>query len=67
MILFKSMPIQPGDLFALSTAAAVSAGYTYTLSAYCLYGIALAAWPRSSASPRRVAPRRARQRSRAAW
>ncbi|MBM6682807.1 LTA synthase family protein [Collinsella intestinalis] len=43
VILFKSMPIQPGDLFALSTAAAVSAGYTYTLSAYCLYGIALAA------------------------
>ena len=39
VILFKSMPIQPGDLFALGTAAAVSAGYTYTLSAYCLYGI----------------------------
>ena len=43
VILFKSMPIQPGDLFALSTAAAVSAGYTYLLSPYCIYGIALAA------------------------
>ena len=44
VILFKSMPISPGDLSALSTAAAVAgSGYTYMLSAYCLYGIAFAA------------------------
>ena len=39
VILFKSMPITPGDLSALSTAAAVSAGYSYDLTAYCLYGM----------------------------
>ena len=43
VIQFKSMPIQPGDLSALSTAAAVGAGYTYALSAFCLYGLAFAA------------------------
>lgn len=44
VILFKSMPIQPGDLSALSTAAAVAGtGYTYTLSAFCLFGMAFAA------------------------
>lgn len=43
IVLFKSTPIQPGDLFALSTAVAVSNGYVYTLSAFCLYGMALAA------------------------
>lgn len=42
VITFKSMPITPGDLTALSTAAAVAGtGYTYTLSAYCLIGMAL--------------------------
>ena len=41
VITFKSMPISPGDLTALSTAAAVAGtGYTYTLSAFCLYGMA---------------------------
>lgn len=44
VILFKSMPISPGDLSALSTAMAVaSTGFTYTLSAFCLYGLAAAA------------------------
>ena len=44
VITFKSMPISPGDLTALSTAAAVAGtGYTYTLSAFCLYGMAFAA------------------------
>ena len=44
VVLFKSMPITPGDLTALSTAAAVAGtGYSYTLSAFCLYGMACAA------------------------
>ncbi len=44
VITFKSMPISPGDLSALSTAAAVAGtGYTYTLSAFCLYALACAA------------------------
>lgn len=39
VIKFKSMPIMPGDLSALSTAAAVAGtGYTYSLSPFCLYG-----------------------------
>ncbi|WP_085829877.1 LTA synthase family protein [Collinsella vaginalis] len=42
IITFKAQPIQPGDLSALSTAAAVSAGYQYLLSSYCLYGVAFA-------------------------
>ncbi len=42
VISFKSMPIQPGDLFALSTAATVAGSYHYVLSAYCVYGIAFA-------------------------
>ena len=42
VISFKSMPIQPGDLFALSTAATVAGSYNYVLSAYCIYGIAFA-------------------------
>ena len=42
VITFKSMPIQPGDISAIGTAAAVSAGYQYKLSAFCLYGMALA-------------------------
>ena len=44
VILFKSMPISPGDLSALSTAAAVAgSGYTYELSAFCLYGLSFCA------------------------
>lgn len=31
VILFKGQPVLPSDLFALSTAASVSAGYTYTI------------------------------------
>lgn len=42
VITFKALPIQPGDLSALSTAAAVSAGYQYALSSFCLYGLAIA-------------------------
>ncbi|QWT18128.1 LTA synthase family protein [Collinsella sp. zg1085] len=41
-ISFKSQPIQPGDLSALTTAAAVSTQYEFVLSAFCLYGIACA-------------------------
>ena len=41
---FKNLPIQPGDLFALGTAAAVGAnttsGYTLTVGPGCMYGIA---------------------------
>ena len=41
VITFKSMPIQPGDLSALTTAMAVAGtGYTYELNAFCLYGLA---------------------------
>ena len=44
IITFKSMPIQPGDLSALSTAAAVAGtGYVYALNAFCLYGMACCA------------------------
>lgn len=43
VITFKSMPIQPGDLFALSTAATVAGSYTYELSGYCFLGLAAAA------------------------
>lgn len=44
VITFKSMPISPGDLSALSTAAAVAGtGYTYTLSAFCLYALGFTA------------------------
>ncbi|MDO4596710.1 MAG: LTA synthase family protein [Coriobacteriaceae bacterium] len=40
VVLFKSMPISPGDLSALSTAAAVAGnGYRFELSAFCLYGM----------------------------
>ena len=42
VVSFKSMPIQPGDLFALSTAATVAGSYSYVLSAFCVYGIATA-------------------------
>ena len=41
VITFKTMPITPSDLFALNTAAAVAGtGYTYSLTAFCLYSIA---------------------------
>lgn len=43
VITFKSMPIQPADLSALGTAAAVSGGFTYIFSAFGLYGMALLA------------------------
>ena len=43
VVSFKSMPIQPGDLFALGTAATVAGSYAYELSPYCIYGIACAA------------------------
>lgn len=36
---FKAMPIQPGDLFAVGTAATVAGGYQYLLTPYCLYAI----------------------------
>ena len=39
VITFKSQPIQPGDLTAITTAAAVGGGYTFNLTSYCLYGI----------------------------
>ena len=41
VITFKSMPIAPGDLSALSTAMAVAGtGYSYILTPFCLYGLA---------------------------
>ncbi len=43
VITFKNMPIMPSDVLALQTAAAVSTGYVYKLSAYALYGIAFGA------------------------
>ncbi|MDO4436445.1 MAG: LTA synthase family protein [Coriobacteriaceae bacterium] len=43
VITFKSMPIQPADLSALKTAAAVSAGYDYIFSPFGLYGMAFLA------------------------
>ena len=42
---FKDLPIQPGDLFALNTAAAVGAnstsGYALTIGAGCMYGMSV--------------------------
>ena len=41
VILFKSMPISPGDLTALSTAAAVAGtGFTYTITSFCMLSLA---------------------------
>lgn len=41
VILFKSMPISPGDLTVLSTAAAVAGtGYTYTITSFCMLSLA---------------------------
>lgn len=42
LLTFKNMPIQPGDLSALSTAAAVSGTYVYEITPYCLMSIAFA-------------------------
>lgn len=39
VITFKSQPIQPGDLTAIATAAAVGGGYIFSITSYCLYGI----------------------------
>lgn len=39
VFLFKGQPIQPGDMLVIGTAAAVSDGYVYTLSAQCLWGL----------------------------
>lgn len=43
VITFKSMPIQPADLSALSTAAAVSGGYSFAFTPFGLYAMALLA------------------------
>ena len=41
VILFKSMPISPDDLTALSTAAAVAGtGFTYTITSFCMLSLA---------------------------
>ncbi|WP_322155711.1 LTA synthase family protein [Paratractidigestivibacter sp.] len=40
VFMFKSQPLQPGDLFAVSTAATVADGYTYVLSSHCLWALA---------------------------
>ncbi len=37
---FKGLPIQPGDVLALETAASVADGYVYTVDAWCLWGVA---------------------------
>lgn len=37
---FKGLPIQPGDVLALETAASVADGYVYTVDAWCLWGLA---------------------------
>ena len=43
VITFKSMPIAPGDLTALSTAAAVAGtGYTYSITFFCLLSLSFA-------------------------
>ena len=42
VITFRSMPITPSDLTALSTAASVSGGYSYDVTAFCLYALGFA-------------------------
>lgn len=37
---FKGLPMQPGDVLALQTAATVASGYVYTVDAWCLWGLA---------------------------
>ena len=39
IFLFKGQPLQPGDMMALGTAAAVAEGYVYTITAQCLWGV----------------------------
>ena len=48
------MPIQPADLSALGTAAAVSGGFTYIFSAFGLYGMALLAISHAAVLARRA-------------
>ena len=68
VITFKSMPISPGDLTALSTAAAVAGtGYTYTLSAFCLYGMAFAALSMMLSQLAACCAPRVRRAAAAAW
>lgn len=44
VITFKSMPIQPGDLSAISTAAAVAGtGYTFSISLFCVLSMGFTA------------------------
>lgn len=62
VILFKGQPVVPADLFALSTAASVGAGYTFSLDARLLETIvvfaaastAVAYVPKVAATPRRL-------------
>lgn len=62
VILFKGQPVVPADLFALSTAASVSSGYSFALDgrllacivAFVLYCVALAFVPRITLKVRRV-------------
>ena len=62
VILFKGQPVVPADLFALSTAASVGAGYTFSLDARLLEVIvvfaaastAVAYVPKVAATPRRL-------------
>ncbi len=42
VFLFKNQPLQPGDFFALGTAASVADAYTYVLSSHCLWAMASA-------------------------
>lgn len=61
VILFKGQPVVPADLFALSTAASVGAGYSFSLDAslafaiavFVAYCAALAFVPRVPLSPRK--------------
>ena len=39
VFLFKGQPLQPGDMMALGTAAAVAEGYIYTITSQCLWGV----------------------------
>ena len=62
VILFKGQPIVPADVFALSTAASVGAGYTFALDARLLEAVsvfaiastAIAFLPKVAATPRRA-------------
>ncbi|MFR3092396.1 MAG: hypothetical protein ACLTMP_12320 [Eggerthella lenta] len=62
VILFKGQPIVPADVFALSTAASVGAGYTFALDArlleaasvFAIASTAIAFLPKVAATPRRA-------------